>query len=367
MIKLNKKEVLLKLVGILFIIVPFFFNQYSLLRALSVWIGIILSVIGIFLHKKKNILKIIISVIIFIGVFFGIDFLLAKYLNRVPIMSYEIKSSNKVATYNSLFYRMYDCNGDRVFDVFYNKKYACPIELEEESINSLLSNIANNFNKYHNKFVNVNGKISGIEGSTSIAMQTFEVAENSINGQVNFSNNITLKIMNNGNLEKVEDLKIYDTINVIGRISKINDNGQTKEIIMEDAVITSRNDFTNYEISVIENKSCEVDLKLMSKTDNYTYYSYCLNAIYVKYDNENIYDLSYVLTDKRMTFDMLIENVELEENEENIAELYKLDEFNIIKCKNSNNVVIGNKKLNLKKNYCDSFENIENLEEFEGV
>lgn len=367
MVKLNKKILLLKFVGIFLIIVPFFFNQYSLLRALSVWVGIILILVGIFFNKKKNIIKILILLIIFISVFFGIDFILAKYLNRVPIMSYEIKSSDKVATYNSLFYRMYDCNGDRVFDIFYNKKYACPIKLEEEIINSLLSNIANNFNKYHNKFVNVNGKISGIEGSTSIVMQTYEIAENSMNGQVNFSNNITLKIMNNGNLEKVEDLKIYDTINVIGRIDKINDNGQTKEIIMEDAVITSRNDFTKYEISIIENKSCEADLKLMSKTENYTYFSHCLDAIYVKYDNENIYDLSYVLTDKRMTFDMLIKNINKEENEENIAELYKLDEFNIIKCKNSNNVVVGNKKLNLKKNYCDSFENIENLEEFEGV
>ena len=364
---MNKKVVLLKILGILFITVPFLFNVYSLLRALSVWIGIVLIIGGIFFNKRKNIFRIIILIIFFISIFFGIDFFLAKYFNRVPIMSYEIKSSNKVATYNSLYYRMYDCDGEKIFDIFYRKKYACSINLEEKDINSLLSNIANNFDKYHNRFLNVNGKISSIEGSTSIAMQTFEIAENSMNGQVNFSDNITLVIMNNGNLEKVEELKIYDTINVTGRIDKIKDNGQNKEIIMEDAVITNRNDYNNFIINVIENKSCEIDLKLMSKTENYTYYSHCLDSIYVKYDNENIYDLSYVLTDKRMTFDMLIDGIEKQEDEEQIAELYKLDEFNIIKCKNSNNIIIGNKKLNLKKNYCDSFENIGNIEEFEGI
>ena len=364
---MNKKEVLLKVLGILFVIIPFLFNEYSLLRALSVWIGILLIIGGIFFNKKKNILKILALIIIFISIFFGIDFLLAKYFNRVPIMSYEIKSSNKVATYNSLYYRMYDCDGEKVFDIFYRKKYACQINLEEKDINSLLSNIANNFDKYHNRFLNVNGKISSIEGSTSIAMQTFEIAENSMNGQVKFSDNITLVIMNNGDLEKVEELKIYDTINVIGRIDKIKNNGQSKEIIMEDAVITNRNDYNDFVINVIENKSCEIDLKLMSKTENYTYYSHCLDSIYVKYDNENIYDLGYVLTDKRMTFEMLVDGIEKEEDEEHIAELYKLDEFNIIKCKSSNNIIIGNKKLNLKKNYCDSFENIENIEEFEGI
>jgi len=312
---MNKKEVMLKILGWFLILWPFIYNDYNLIRIISVILGIFILALNKTIQKRKMNIKIILSLIILIGVIYGADFLLAKYYNRVPIISYEIKSSSKISTYNSIFYRMYDCNNVKIFDQFYKKNYMCDTTLNEESVNSLLANIVNNFSDYHNKFVNINGKISAISGSTSISMQAYETGETSINGQVLFSDNITLVIMNNGNLEKVEDLKIYDTINVIGRIDKIIEKGQTKELIMEDAKIISRSNFSEYEISINENKSCEADLKLMSKTDTYNYYSHCLTGIYVKYNEDNIYDLSYVLTDKRMTFEMLTKDIEKEKNE----------------------------------------------------
>lgn len=362
---MNKKEVLLKIFGWILILWPFIYNDYNLIRIISVVIGVFLLTLKQALQKRKINLKVILLPIVLICMIYGIDFLLARFYSRVPIISYEVKSSSKISTYNSIFYRMYNCNGVKIFDQFYKKNYMCDTTLTEENVNSLLGNIANNFSKYQNKFVNVNGKISSIAGSTSISMQAYETGETSINGQVLFSDNITLVIMNNGNLEKVEDLKIYDTINVIGRIDKIKNNGQNKEIIMQDAKIISRSNFSEYEISINENKSCEVDLKLMSKTDTYNYYSYCLTGIYVKYNEDNIYDLSYVLTDKRMTFEMLTKDIEKETNE--IGELYKYNDFNLLKCNNSNNVIIGNKELNLDTNYCDDFEVVEESSQDEGI
>ncbi len=362
---MNKKSLLLTILGLILIIGPFFYNHYTIFRLISILIGIIVFNLGITLNKKNKILKVFLLSILSFLVTFGLDSSLVIYLNRIPILSYKIKSSNKVSTYNSFFYRVYDCNNSLIFDSFYQKKYACDIVLPEENVNSLLSHIVNNFKDYKNKFINVNGKISNISGSTSIGMQIFDTLENSINGQVRFSDNISLTIMNNGKLVNAEDLKIFDTINVIGRIVKIKNNGQNKEIIMDDAKIISRNNYKTYEISVINNKTCELDLKLMSKTEDYTYYNNCLDAIYVKYDNENIYELGYVLTDKRMNLDMLIRNQEKEENYN--LELYQLNEFNLVKCKNSNNIIIGNKSLNLDTNYCERFTENETIEESEGI
>lgn len=361
---MNKKVVFFKLIGCLLVIFPFFYNRYSFLRALSVVLGI-MAFIGSMFMEKKACFKILLFLFISCIIIYGMDYVLVRYVNRVPIISYEIKSSKRVSTYNSFFYRVYNCNNAFIFDSFYEKNYVCDITLPEENVNSLLSHIVNNYKEYRNKFVNVNGKISAISGSTSIAMQVYENKESSMNGQVSFGDNVTLTIMNEGKLTHVEDLKIYDTINVIGRIAGIKNNGENKEIIMKDAKIISRNSFKKYEISIIENKSCEADLKLISKTDEYTYYSKCLDSIFVKYDQENIYDLGYVLTDKRMTFEQLTKNIEKKEND--FQELYQFDEFRLIKCKNSNNIIIGNNKLKLDENYCEHFNVLENTEEFEGI
>ncbi len=349
---MKKKNFILKCVGILFILFSFLYNHYILLRLVFLLLGIGLFFFFSHFSNKK---KILYSLVCIVCSFF-MDSLLVKYLNRIPIYSYEIKSSEEFSTYNSFFYRMYDCNGQLIYDALYKKNYMCTLDLPEKNVNSLLAQIVNNFSEFHNKFIHVEGKISGISGSESISMQTFETSENSINGQVNFSDTITLKIINNGKLEKTENLKIYDTVHIIGRIDKIRKNGQNKEIVMEDAKIISQNNFHNYDIKAIESKTCDSELKLLSKANDYTYYSNCLNSIYVTYDEENRYELGYVLTDQRMTFDMLIKDLEKEENE--VGELYKQDTFHLIKCKNSNTVIIGNKKLNLDTKYCENF-NIE--------
>jgi hypothetical protein len=356
---MNKKILGLKIISIILILWPFIDNNYSILRQVSVLIGIVLFLISL-IKEKKSKLVLIFTTILLLICSFTFDFLLVRFLKFTPIFSYEINSSNNMSTYNNLIYRVYNCNGENILDLGYKKNYQCSFALPEENINSFLANSS----KYKNKFVNINGKISAISGSSQISMQAYETLENSINGQVLFSENITLIINNNGNLDKIEDLKIYDTINIIGRISKIKNNGQNKEIYMEDAKIISRNTFDSYTINVVQNKQCESDLKLISKTNEYNYYSSCLQSIYVVYDEDNRYDLDYVLTDKRMTFEELTKNITKESNE--VGDLYKYDSFNLVKCANSNNIIIGTKKLDLKTNYCNSFEIIDNISD-EGI
>ncbi len=348
---MNKKAVFLQICSCLLIVFSFLYNSYTILRILTLILGIIFFLVGMHLKKKRRLYIYLLIFILLIGVSFGIDYLLCKYAKRIPIFSYEVKSSKTVSTYNSFFYRVYNCNSQYIFDQFYQQNYMCDEEVSKENINSLLAHITNNFHHYHNKFIQIEGKISEITGSSSISMRTYEIPENSINGQVIFSNNLTLTIIHNGSLPKVEELKIYDPIDVIGRIDKIKHEGQNTEIIIKDATIVNRNNYQTFEMNKVESKKCDDNLKLLSKTDEYSYYSYCLDSIYVNYDQDNTYELNYVLTDKRMTYDLLTKNKEKKDTE--FYDVYQDDKFLIAKCKDTNQVIISNLAFNTKKNYCE--------------
>lgn len=357
-----KKQKWLNFFGIILIVVPFLVSKFNIFRLISLILGLFIIIFLSF--KKAKMFKKIILLILFLIILYVIDYFISFNLNRAPIFSYEIKSSSKISNYNSFFYRVYKCDNEIIFDNFYQKSYVCDTEPDNVEINSLLSDIGTNFLKYKNHFVNVTGKISSISGNSSISFQAYETKENGINGQVSFSDNITLTVLIKDDSIKLDELKVYDKLQVIGRISKISGSKNNKIITMVDAKIIN-NKIENYELMVNINKNCEQDLKLMSKTDEYTYYSSCLDKIYVRYDEENIYELSYILSDKRLTFEQLTENISKEEYDN--IDLYKFNDFNLIKCHNSNNIIIGTSELNEKNSYCESFKADSEIESDEGI
>ena len=143
---MKNKKIFLKILGILFIIGPFLYNKYNVIRLLCVILGMIL----ILLEKRNVLKKIGITLLLVILIFSG-DVLLAKYFKHIPIFSYEVVSSKEVITYNSFFYRVYNCQNNLIFDPFYKENYICDTILPEQNVNSVLSNIINNFSKYKNK------------------------------------------------------------------------------------------------------------------------------------------------------------------------------------------------------------------------
>ncbi len=357
---MNKKLFIRILIIILFLL-PFIFNTYSIFRFLSIILAIILLS---FSTSKKLYIKFIIS-LIFLAATFGLDTFLTFYLKRVPIFSIRIVSNDNFETYNSFFYRVYNCENSLEVDNFYKKDYKCNTNFKETDINSFLSSLEHNLKDYKNKFININGKVSSVVGKNSIEMQPFETSETSLNGEVIFSNNIKLSISSNEGLENLSDIRIYDTINVIGRIKGISYEGGVKVVKMVDSKIVSQSDFNEFDINIVSSKNCENDLKLLSKTEDLNYYTSCLDSIYVEYNEDNKYDLGYVLTDKRMRFELLNKDIKSVQNEK--LELFTHENFNVIKCLDKKAAIVGNKTLNLDTKYCDMLSDSGELIKDEGV
>lgn len=346
---MNKKSLVLKMVGFLFLFVPFFINTYNFLRFVSLLLGIIFLCFGFFLLKKINIIKIVLYPLLLFILLYGIDYSCVFFLERFPIFAYENIADVSFSTYDSLFYRIYNCKEKRTLDLFYQSNYLCEHTLEEKEINAFLANGANNYQKYHGKFVTIKGKVSEVFGNEYLTLQTYEQKENSLVGQLTFNKDITLKVINNhGNLKLYNNYEIYDNVLVTGRIVKREKN----TIIMYDANIRNRNNFDDFEVNIIENKTCKNKLKKLTTVGDYHYFSNCLDEVFVKYDEETIYDIILALETKKLTFDKWVEESDKEEDE--AKELYKFDDYHLLKCKESNTIVIGNKNLKLKSKVCET-------------
>ena len=114
---MNKKVVIsLIIIASLFTVVPFFFNTYNILRLISVLFGIILITLSLALKENKNIYLIFIIPLVLIGLTYSLDIFLYTKFSRLPLYIYEINSNDQISTYNSFFYRIYNCNNNLTLD-----------------------------------------------------------------------------------------------------------------------------------------------------------------------------------------------------------------------------------------------------------
>ena len=86
---------------------------------------------------------------------------------------------------------------------------------------SLKSKLSSVYPEYKNKFVRVHGKISKISGNESIELASYTSSEESLNGYVNFNLDYTLNVKSN---EILSSYRIYDYIDVIGRVDSYKNN-----------------------------------------------------------------------------------------------------------------------------------------------
>lgn len=348
---MNKKSLFLKMIGLILLISPFFFNRYSLIRLGVLLFGILILSLGIFLFKKTNILKIILYPLLLLLLFYGMDYACVFFLDRMPIFAYQNVMETNFSTFDSLIYRIYDCNGEKTLDSLYKLGYVCEYTLEEKDINAFLSSGANNYQKYRSKFVTIKGKVSEVFGNDYLSLQAYEQNSNNLVGQLTFNKNATLKIVNNqGDLKLYNNYEIYDNVLVTGRIVKKENN----EIIMYDAKIQIVNNFDDFVVNTIEDKTCKNKLKKLTMVGEYTFYSNCFDDIFIKYDEDTIYDVILALETKKLTFDKWVKESSKEENE--TKELYKFADYNLLKCKESNTIIIGNKNMKLNSKVCETIE-----------
>ena len=343
---MKKRLIVLLGFGLTLMIVPFLINIYSIFRIISLLVGIILITVSLCLKKKRNIFYIILVPLIMLVFSYGIDTLLFYTLKRVPVFSYAIKSSDKMRTYNSFFYRVFDCNGNLTLDYGYTKNYVCSNDcLDAININSFMQDAEESFKKYHHKFVHIYGKISKITGNENIELASFTESNNTLNGYVNFNLNNILIVNTEENLSKY---RIYDYVDVYGKVTSINDG----KITLTNTKLVASDIYDTYSFEIIASD----DNKLTNLVKEKDYYYYGLNTINVKYDGDNIYELSYLLTDDRFKFDDLIQDKEYEvfKNDEDveIAKKYKLEKFDLLECSNGKKIV-ANSKSKANQSICD--------------
>ncbi len=343
---MKKRHIVLLGFGLTLMIVPFLINIYSIFRIISLVVGIILITVSLCLKKKRNIFYIILVPLIMLVFSYGIDTLLFYTLKRVPVFSYAIKSSDKMRTYNSFFYRVFDCNGNLTLDYGYTKNYVCSNDcLDAININSFMQDAEESFKKYHHKFVHIYGKISKITGNENIELASFTQGDDTLNGYVNFNLNNILIVNTDENLSKY---RIYDYVDVYGKVTSINDG----KITLTNTKLVASDIYDTYSFEIIASD----DNKLTNLVKEKDYYYYGLNTINVKYDGDNIYELSYLLTDDRFKFDDLIQDKEYEvfKNDEDveIAKKYKLEKFDLLECSNGKKIV-ANSKSKANQSICD--------------
>lgn len=343
---MKKRLIVLLGLGLTLMIVPFLINIYSIFRIISLVLGIILITVSLCLKKKRNVFYIILVPLIMLVFSYGIDTLLFYTLKRVPVFSYAIKSSDKVKTYNSFFYRVFDCDGDLTLDYGYTKNYVCSNDcLDAININSFMQDDEESFKKYHHKFVHIYGKISKITGNENIELASFTQGDDTLNGYVNFNLNNILIVNTDENLSKY---RIYDYVDVYGKVTSINDG----KITLTNTKLVASDIYDTYSFEIIASD----DNKLTNLVKEKDYYYYGLNTINVKYDGDNIYELSYLLTDDRFKFDDLIQDREYEvfKNDEDveIAKKYKLEKFDLLECSNGKKIV-ANSKSKANQSICD--------------
>lgn len=339
---MNKKVLLFLIIGLLFIIFPYIYNSYNILRLISILIGIIIISISLVFYRNKNIYIIIITPIILLTLTYTIDILLYIKFNQIPIYIYEIKSNDKVSTYNSLFYRIYNCNNKLILDYNYEKKYSCEsTDLEEIDINTFLINPISSYKEYKNKFIKLSGKISKISGREILELNAYNKVDGALNGYVDFNKDYKVVIDLNEDLSKY---RIYDYVTVIGRVDSYKDG----IITLKDAYTIASKLYDEYTYEIINNNSKE----LINIVDNY--YFYGIKAININYKSD-IYELNYLINDDRIEIDKIIENsnaiIYNDEEKVKIATGYELEKFNVLICE-TNKIIFINKNYNIDINLC---------------
>ena len=347
---MKKRSIILIILGVILLIVPFCFNDYSIIRLILLALGIFLATLSLVFLKKRNIFLIILTPIILICLSYAVDTFLFYQFNRIPLFVYEIESGPRMRTYNSFFYRIFDCNGDLSLDYGYTSDYVCnEKDLDTVDINTFLADPKGSYEEYHDKFIKLSGKISKISGKAAIELSSYTVSDNSLNGYVNFNINYVVRV---NVAESLSNYRIYDNITVIGRVaSKTEENGTTV-INLEDTMLIPSDIYNTYSYEIVNSSNAE----LTSLVSEQNYYLYGISALNIKYANDAIYELSYLITDSRMTLDDIIGDTSAtnlyDEEEVLQAKAYELDKFNILVCENDKKI-IANKNFDLDITLCD--------------
>ncbi len=343
--KSNLKWILI-FIGVFLLLVSMVINYVTYLRIILNIIGIIILVIATVIQSEIKPKFVVLYFFLYLVIAILLDTVVVINFNRLPVYSYNIITSSESRVLNALGYRVWDCKGKSLkVDRFYKLGYYCDAsEMEAIDVNAFLAEAVENFDEYKNEYFKISGKISSKDGSSYIEMQPYKSSEITINGYVNFADNITLRALFNSTDEKIANYEVYDSITLIGRVWHKKEENNKYVIYMEDTKIVEEETKDDYEIIASGGQTCDNQKKLLYSGADYNLYIKCLNNIIVKYDEKNIYELSSLLSSGKIKIESLLEKAREEKTQESDgSKLYLYDDFRILKCSESagSDIIIG--------------------------
>ena len=358
---MKKSKIISIVVGLLLIVVSFVIPLSNRYRLILLIVGFILQIVGMLLEVKAKKVIAPILIVLYAGLLVLIDYVFVLKMNKLPILAIRNTVSANTKIYNGLFYRVWKCNisDEKIYvDKLYKSPFYCDDkELKKIDINEFLLHFEQKYKKYRNHFVKIEGKISEIEGLNYLEMKAYEFEVDKMNGYVVFDDNVKLRFKFNGPYEKLADYSVYDTVKVIGRVYDLDKNENDEYTInLKDSSILPTDVYDDFEIIVDANNNCSNEMNLYYQDKDNKYYIDCLNNMQIKYSQEDIYDLKYILQDKKVTLEDLYKKaLEKEEYDDGGSVLYKFDNFNILKCnttEGNKDIIFGNKTLVKTGQYC---------------
>ena len=284
-----------------------------------------------------------------------IDGVIVYTFSRIPVFTYNITKKGNTIVYNSLGMRVWQCNENDYNNIkakpFYEKGYMCNVnDIESIDINTFLNSVVQNHNVYKNNYVKIKGKISKKSGINSIEMKPYTTTENKVNGYVEFSDNITLKVVFKEDVN-IDSYDIYDEIEIIGIVKNMESSPSNHVIYISDCILVSSINLDQYELLVTKEKKCSKETSLIYSNIDYNVYRYCLSEIIVTYPDGQ-YELSSALSSSKLAIESLLKNYNKEETNDDNSKIYRFDDYSILVC-NNKDLYIGHTKLKFTNIKCN--------------
>lgn len=357
--KLNKPVFI---IAILLMITAFLLRTPLVLRPILWTIAILLLAINIKVTKKSKTSTMLVYIILFFLISIVIDGIMVITLKRIPVFAYNIISTEKTRVYNGIGIRVWQCDkkdfSNIIVDPFYKKGYMCDAEdIAAIDANSFLNSVIENYEDYKNTYIKIKGKISKKNGQNYIEMKPYETTNITVNGYVNFADNITLRILFPNNTNELDSYDVYDEITVVGIIKNMEKEQENYIIYMYDSKVVSNINLKEYEITATAEKKCSEEKKIIYNNEVNTVSTYCLEEIIITYADDNKYELSTALSSNKINIENLKENpLEINQNEETGDTLYRFNNYSILFCNpnTSKEIIIGNKTMKFSSVTCTS-------------
>ena len=342
------------------ILAIYLINRLIFIRPL-LWLVAIIFIVAFFKQFFSiSIREFIATVVVLLFVSVVVDGILVKVFKRIPAFTYNVVSNGKVNIYYSPGLRVWQCDKDKyndlIIDEFYNKGYVCNAEdISTIDSNSFLNSVIENFDDYHNQFVKIKGKISKKNSQISIEMRPYTESEIKVNGYVEFSNNIVLKIFFEQPTQALDEYDIYDDITILGLVKNMDSANGSYTIYMDSARILSTIDLDDFEISLTTESKCSGEKTLLLTHNNKQIYTYCVLESFVSYGSTTN-ELADSISSGKIDITDLYKGYRNFETDDNKNKLYDMGSYKVLMCneESSNDIIIGKNNMKISDVICDA-------------